>query len=71
MTTRRNILRRPVPHGYWPTLWPMPLGADLAEFRCKRYQGGLLRYLRAGYDSVSGNLLPIEAPAIAAAGGRR
>lgn len=43
------------------------LGADLAEIRCKRYQGGLFRYLRAGYDSVKGNLPPIEVPPVAAA----
>lgn len=43
------------------------LGADLAEIRCRRYQGGFLRYLRAGYDSVKGNLPPIEVPPFAAA----
>ncbi len=36
------------------------LGADLREIGCKRYRLGILRYLRAGYDSVRGNLPPIE-----------
>lgn len=43
------------------------LGADVAEIRCKRYQGGFLRYLRAGYNSIEGNLPPVEAPPTAAA----
>ena len=38
------------------------LDAELAEIRCARYRRGWLRYLRAGYDSVKGNLPPIEAP---------
>ncbi len=38
------------------------LGADLAEIRCPRYEGGVFRYLRAGYDSIKGNLPPIEMP---------
>ena len=42
------------------------LGADMAEIHCPRYRPGMLRYLRAGYDSVKGNLPPIEAPKIEA-----
>lgn len=38
------------------------LNFPTAEIGCKRYDGGLLRYLRAGYDSVRGNLPPIEVP---------
>ncbi len=38
------------------------LGADVAEIRCNRYRRGPLRYLRAGYDSVRGNLPPIDIP---------
>lgn len=34
--------------------------ADLAEIRCPRYDGGPLRTLRAGYDSLVGNLPPIK-----------
>ncbi len=41
------------------------LDADLTEIHCDRYRGGMWRYLRAGYDSVKGNLPPIEGPAIA------
>ena len=36
------------------------LNAELREIECKRYRPGILRYLRAGYDSVRGNLPPIE-----------
>lgn len=36
------------------------LYADSTEIRCDRYRPGLLRYLRAGYDSVRGNLPPID-----------
>ena len=46
------------------TVLAKALGADVAEVRCKRYQGGILRYLLAGYDSVKGNLPRIEAPPI-------
>ncbi len=42
------------------------LDADLSEIGCERYRPGVLRYLRAGYDSLTGNLPPIEAPPIAA-----
>lgn len=38
------------------------LNADLAEIRCRRYGRGIFRYLRAGYDSVRGNLPPIDMP---------
>lgn len=38
------------------------LKADVSEIRCGRYRPGGLRYLRAGYDSVRGNLPPIEMP---------
>ena len=38
------------------------LGADVVEIRCNRYTGGIFRYLRAGYDSVKGNLPPIDMP---------
>lgn len=41
------------------------LDAELAEVRCDRYRGGLWRYLRAGYDSVKGNLPPVEGPTTA------
>lgn len=41
------------------------LDAELAEIRCDRYRGGPWRYLRAGYDSVRGNLPPIEGPTMA------
>lgn len=36
------------------------LSADRAEIRCRRYDGGVFSYLRAGYDSVKGNLPAIE-----------
>ena len=36
------------------------LSAELVEIHCERYGPGLFRYLRAGYDSVMGNLPPIE-----------
>ncbi len=36
------------------------LDADVVEIRCKRYGPGIFNYLRAGYDSVKGNLPPIE-----------
>lgn len=39
------------------------LQADIDEIRCERYRPGGLRYLRAGYDSVKGNLPPIAGPA--------
>lgn len=38
------------------------LNADVVEIRCDRYKGGIFRYLRAGYDSVKGNLPAIEMP---------
>jgi len=38
------------------------LGAEIAEIRCPRYDGGIFRYLLAGYDSVRGNLPAIDAP---------
>lgn len=40
------------------------LSADRMEIRCDRYRPGLLRYLRAGFDSVRGNLPPIDVPPI-------
>lgn len=40
------------------------LTADRVKIRCQRYSSGLLRYLRAGFDSVRGNLPPIEVPPI-------
>lgn len=40
------------------------LSCDIAEIRCDRYRPGVLRYLRAGFDSVRGNLPPIDVPAI-------
>ncbi len=38
------------------------LSADIEEIRCDRYRPGGFRYLRAGYDSVRGNLPPIDMP---------
>lgn len=38
------------------------LKADVGEIRCDRYRPGGLRYLRAGYDSLNGNMPPIELP---------
>lgn len=38
------------------------LKGDVAEIRCTRYDGGVFRYLLAGYDSVRGNLPAIDAP---------
>lgn len=38
------------------------LCADIAEILCPRYDGGSLRYLLAGYDSLAGKLPPIEVP---------
>ena len=43
------------------------LGADVHQIRCAQYRPGVLRYLRAGYDSVKGNLPAIQAPSIDAA----
>lgn len=40
------------------------LGADLARIGCDRYRRGPLRYLRAGWDSVRGNLPPIDVPPV-------
>lgn len=40
------------------------LDADIAEIKCPRYRPGWLRYLRAGYDSVKGNLPPIDIPPV-------
>lgn len=42
------------------------LEADIAEINCERYRPGALRYLRAGYDSLRGNLPRIECPAFTA-----
>lgn len=36
------------------------LSADIVEIQCGRYGSGIFRYLRAGYDSLKGNLPPIE-----------
>lgn len=41
------------------------LNAELAEIKCPRYEGGALRYLLAGYDSLRLNLPSIEVPQIA------
>lgn len=38
------------------------LDAGIAEIGCARYEGGILRYLLAGYDSVCGKLPVIDAP---------
>lgn len=43
------------------------LKADVDGILCDRYRPGGLRYLRAGYDSVQGNMPPIEPPQSAAA----
>lgn len=40
------------------------LSADSTEIGCDRYRTGVLRYLRAGFDSVRGNLPPIDVSAI-------
>lgn len=41
------------------------MNADLVEIQCKRYGPGFFHYMRAGYDSVRGNMAPIElSPAI-------
>lgn len=40
------------------------LGGDLARIGCDRYRRGPLRYLRAGWDSVRGNLPPIDVPPV-------
>lgn len=44
------------------------LDAELMEIRCPRYRPGALRYLRAGYDSVKGNLPQIEMPPLVTKG---
>ena len=41
------------------------LEADIANIECPRYRPGWFRYLRAGYDSVTGRLPPIDLPRIA------
>lgn len=46
------------------TVLAKALGADVIEIRCKRYDGGIFRYLLSRYDSVKGNLPQIEAPQI-------
>ena len=38
------------------------LDAEVLELKCDRYRPGPLRYLRAGYDSVKGNIPPIDLP---------
>ncbi len=38
------------------------LQADVREIKCPRYRPGGLRYLKAGYDSLRGNLPQIEGP---------
>ncbi len=38
------------------------LHANVAEIECDRYGSGPFNYLRAGYDSVRGNLPSIEIP---------
>lgn len=38
------------------------LDADIAEIGCRRFDGGIFRYLLAGYDSVRGNLPVIDMP---------
>lgn len=40
------------------------LDADLMEIRCPRFGLGIFGFLRAGYDSVRGNLPPIEVPEV-------
>ena len=40
------------------------LGADVARIGCDRYRPGPIRYLRAGWDSVRGNLPPIDVPPV-------
>lgn len=40
------------------------LDADMAEITCRRYGGGLFGYLRAGHNSIKGNMPPIEVPDI-------
>lgn len=40
------------------------LRADSTEIRCERYRTGFVRYLRAGFDSVRGNLPPIDVSAV-------
>ena len=40
------------------------LNAEIAEIQCNRYGPGPLRYLLAGYDSVRGNLRPIDMPQV-------
>lgn len=38
------------------------LDADVGDIRCDQYRRGMFRYLRAGYDSVKGNLPVIDGP---------
>ena len=43
------------------------LDAQTCEIACARYRPGALRYLKAGYDSLKGNLPAIDVPDIDAA----
>ncbi|WP_162651720.1 hypothetical protein [Lentilitoribacter sp. Alg239-R112] len=40
----------------------LALDAQIAEIKCSHYRSNWLGYLIAGYDSVKGNLPPIEVP---------
>ncbi len=40
------------------------LDADLMEITCSRYRRGLLGFLRAAFDSLRGNLPPVDVPPI-------
>ena len=44
------------------------LRAEFAEIGCPAHRRGVLRYLQAGYDSVTGRLPEIEAPQIDVSG---
>jgi hypothetical protein len=44
------------------------IAADIEEIRCSRYTASVLGYLKASYDSWSGNLPSIEPPVRASSG---